>query len=74
MDTPTPYLAHPEDRPVDPWTILAGDSVGIVAGFGVDLLRLGAHRARRAWAARTRRARVAACGWQRPGSCDAGAR
>jgi hypothetical protein len=35
---------------VDAWTVLTGASAGIVAGFAVDLFRLGLHEARRALA------------------------
>jgi len=40
-----------DDRSVDPWAVLTGGSVVIVAGFMADLLRLGVHAARRAIAA-----------------------
>lgn len=33
-------------RPVDAWTLLTGGSAGLVVGFGIDLLRLGLHKAR----------------------------
>ncbi len=36
---------------VDPWHLLTGASVVIVIGFAVDLLRLGLHSARQAFAA-----------------------
>ena len=74
MHTEAASLAHQAERPVDPWAILSGGSVGIVVGFGLDLLRLGIHEARQALAAGSRGLRVATCGWQRPGTCDAGAR
>lgn len=74
MHTQSASIAHQDDRPADPWAILAGGSVGIVIGFGVDLLRLGVHEARLALSARPAVGRVAARGWQCPGPCDAGAR
>ena len=74
MHTESLSLAHQDDRPVDPWAFLAGSSVGIVLGFGVDLLRLGVHEARRAFAAGSGVQRIATSGWRRPGPCDAGAR
>jgi len=74
MHAESPSLAHQIDRPVDPWAMLVGGSVGIVVGFGVDLLRLGVHEARQALAARARNQRGATRGWRCPGPCDAGAR
>jgi hypothetical protein len=77
MHTESPSLAQLDERverPVDPWAVLAGGSVGIVAGFGVDLFRLGLHEVRQALAARSRSQRVGTCRWQCPGTCDAGAR
>jgi hypothetical protein len=74
MHTESPSLAYQDDRPVDPWAFLAGGSVGIVVGFGVDLLRLGVHEARRSLAGSARSQRVATRGWRCPGTCDAGAR
>jgi hypothetical protein len=73
MHTESPSLAQLDDRPVDPWAVLVGGSVGIVIGFGVDLFRLGFHEARQALAARHQVRRVAR-GWPCPGTCDAGAR
>ena len=72
MHTESASLAPLDDRPADAWAILAGGSVGIVLGFGADLLRLGIHEARQALGARHRGRRVAR-GWPCPGSCDAGA-
>jgi hypothetical protein len=74
MHSESPSLAHQVDQPVDPWAFLAGGSVGIVAGFGIDLLRLGVHEARQALAARFRVQPSATRGWPCPGPCDAGAR
>jgi hypothetical protein len=74
MHTEPLSLAHLEDRPVDPWAFMAGGSVPIVVGFGIDLLRLGVHQARRALAGRSSSRRVATRGWPCPGPCDAGAR
>jgi len=48
--------------------------MGIVVGFGIDLLRLGVHEARHALAARSSSPRGATRGWQCSGICDAGAR
>ncbi len=73
MHTETASLNHQDDRPVDPWALLTGGSVGIVLGLGVDLLRLGIHEVRQALAAGTRSQRGATCGWRRRGTCDAGA-
>jgi hypothetical protein len=72
MHTETASLNHQDDRPVDPWALLTGASVGIVLGFGVDLLRLGIHEVRQALAAH-HRVRRGARGWPCPGPCDAGA-
>lgn len=74
MHTETPSLAHLDDQLVGPWALLTGGSVGIVVGFGVDLVRLGVHEVRRALAARSCSQRVATRGWHCPGPCDAGAR
>lgn len=74
MNIESASLARPEHRPADAWAILAGSSVGIVIGFGVDLLRLGAHGAKRALAARPGVKRVPTRRWPCPGPCDAGAR
>ncbi len=54
------------DWPVDPWALLTGGSVAIVAGFITDLLRLGAHQARRMMAAPAARRQGESCDWQRP--------
>ncbi len=70
----SPSLTHQDEQPVDPWAFLAGGSVGIVIGFGVDLWRLGVHEAKRALAARSRNQPVATRGWRCPGNCDASAR
>jgi hypothetical protein len=72
MHTETASLSHQDNRPADPWALLAGGSVGIVLGFGVDLLRLGIHEVRQALAARHRVKRVVR-GWSCPRPCDAGA-
>ena len=74
MHIETASLSHQNDLPADPWALLVGGSVGIVLGFGVDLLRLGIHEVRRALAARRGARRVATRGWPCPGPCDAGAR
>lgn len=74
MHTESLSIAHQDVRPVDPWALVAGGSVGIVVGFAVDLLRLGVHEARQALAARSRDERVATRGWRCPGTCDASAR
>jgi hypothetical protein len=74
MHTESPSFAYQDARSVDPWVLLTGGSVGIVVGFGVDLLRLGIHETRQALAARSSSQRVATRGWHRPGPCDAGAR
>lgn len=62
-------VARPVDRPPSAWMRLTGGSVGLVAGFGIDLLRLGAHRAGQALAARRR---AAPRGWPCTGPCGAG--
>ena len=54
------------ERPADPWALLTGGSVAIVAGLSADLLRLGVHGARRAIATRSGRRHGAACDWQQP--------
>lgn len=74
MHTESPSLAYQEARPLDPWIFLSGGSVGIVIGFGVDLLRLGVHHARHALAARSSGRRGATRGWHCSDTCDAGAR
>ena len=38
----------PHARSVDPWLLLTGGSVGLMAGLVADLLRMGLHRARTA--------------------------
>lgn len=43
--------ARPAERDVDPWLLLTGGSVGLVAGLAADLLRLGLSRARATLAA-----------------------
>jgi hypothetical protein len=64
-------LAADVDRPAaGPWSVLEGGSVGIVLGFGIDLVRLGLHSARRTLAARP----SAPSGWPRQCPCDAGSR
>lgn len=52
-------------RQVDAWTLLTGGSAALVVGFGIDLLRLGLHKARRARALAAPRT---------PCGCGAGAR
>jgi hypothetical protein len=74
MHTESASIAHHDDRPTDPWAILAGGSMSIVIGFGVDLFRLGVHEARLALSARPAVRRVATRGWQCQAPCDAGAR
>lgn len=74
MHAESPSLAGRDDRPWDPWTVLTGGSVGLVVGFGIDLLRLGIHQARRALSARSTSRRLATRGWRCHGPCDAGAR
>lgn len=73
MHTETASLTRPQD-PVGPWDLLAGASVGIVVGIGIDLWRRGVHEARRARASRSRVRRSATRGWPCHGPCDAGAR
>jgi hypothetical protein len=50
MHTRSLTAVPPAGRAVDPWTLLTGGSVGLVAGFAADLLRLGLHAAKRALA------------------------
>ncbi len=74
MHAETLSVAHRAGgRSVDPWALLTGGSVGIVAGFVADLLRLGLHQARQALAGRSGR-RVALRHWPCPGTCNAGPR
>jgi hypothetical protein len=47
MHTRSSTFVAPAERAVDPWTLLTGGSVGLVAGFAADLLRLGLHTAKR---------------------------
>ena len=49
-------------RGTSPWILLTGGSVGLFAGFAVDLLRLGLHSARNVLQAH----RVEHC----PGGCS----
>jgi hypothetical protein len=42
------FPAGPTERPVGAWELLTGGSAGILAGFAVDLWRLGRHRSRQA--------------------------
>lgn len=51
MQTNRSLATRTDERGVDPWLLLSGNSAGLVAGFAVDLVRLGLHRVRRAWAA-----------------------
>jgi len=64
MDTTLPY-ARRNGRAIS-WSLLTGGSVTIVAGFGIDLLRLGAHQAGRALSAWSWPRRVGP--WRLPGS------
>ena len=72
MNADAGSIAHRAGLPVDPWMLLTGRSLGIVAGFGVDLVRLGIHASKQAIAARTRS--IAARRWPCPGTCNAGSR
>jgi len=74
MHTETVALPQLDRQPADPWFYLAGASVGLVIGFGIDLFRLGVHEAKRALAARFGASRTAARGWYCQGPCDADAR
>lgn len=74
MHPSTASLDRPQHRPVDPWALLTGGSLGLVIGFAVDLLRLGAHQLRQARAARAGSRRVATRSWRCSRPCDAGAR
>jgi hypothetical protein len=74
MHTRTASPALLEDRPVDPWALLTGASLGLVIGFAVDLLRLGAHQLRQSRAARAGSRGVAMRPWRCSRPCDAGAR
>jgi len=74
MHTPTVSPAVLQDRPVDPWVLLTGGSLGLVIGFAVDLLRLGVHQLRQARVARVGSRHVATRGWPCSRPCDAGAR
>jgi hypothetical protein len=42
---PVTTMRHAE-RGVDPWLLLTGGSVGLVAGMAADLLRMGLYQAR----------------------------
>jgi hypothetical protein len=66
MHVETSAVAGLDDRPVDPWTLLTGGSITIVAGLSADLLRLGVHQARRLLAGRSARRHGETCDWQRP--------
>jgi hypothetical protein len=66
MQSETSTVVGLSDRPVDPWALLTGGSVAVVAGFIADLLRLGAHEARRMIATPAARQHGESCDWQRP--------
>jgi hypothetical protein len=74
MHTQTASPALLDDRPVDPWALLTGGSLGLVIGFAVDLLRLGAHQLRQSRATRASSPRIAMRSWRCSRPCDAGAR
>ena len=48
MPSNTLPMARQRARGLNPWLLLTGGSVGFVAGFAADLLRLGLHSARHA--------------------------
>jgi hypothetical protein len=62
MHSNTLPMARRGARGTSPWILLTGGSVGLFAGFAVDLLRLGLHSARNALQAH----RVEHC----PGGCS----
>jgi hypothetical protein len=66
MHSETSAVAALGDRPVDPWALLTGGSITLVAGFITDLLRLAVHEARRLIAAPAARRHGESCDWQRP--------
>lgn len=66
MHTESNAVAGTDDRPADPWALLSGSSVTIVAALCADLLRLGVHEARRVIGARTRRRHAGTGDWHRP--------
>jgi hypothetical protein len=67
MHTRSFTIVEPAGRAVDPWSLLTGGSVGWVAGFAADLLRLGLHGARHALA--SGRATPASSAWRCPHGC-----
>ncbi len=50
MSTHTQPLFRSASARIDAWTLLTGASAAIVAGFAIDLVRLGVHETRRALA------------------------
>jgi hypothetical protein len=75
MQTELPLPARQDDgRAVDPWAFMVGGSAGIVIGFGIDLSRLGIHKAKQALAARAVSQHSASGGWPCRDTCDAGSR
>jgi hypothetical protein len=74
MHTQTASPAVLQDRPVDPWALLTGGSLGHFIGFAVDLLRLGVHQLRQSRVARAGSRHVATRSWPCSRPCDAGAR
>jgi hypothetical protein len=66
MHSDTSVAAGLSDQSVNPWALLTGGSITLVTGFITDLLRLGAHEARRMIAAPAARRHGESCDWQRP--------
>jgi hypothetical protein len=51
MQAHSSLSVRPAERGVDPWLLLTGGSVGLVAGLAADLWRMGLCRARATLAA-----------------------
>lgn len=64
MSTHTQPLFRSASARIDAWTLLTGASAAIVAGFAIDLVRLGVHETRRALASSggVRRRQCTTCG------------
>lgn len=74
MHSESSLFARQDGRAVEPWAFMVGGSVGLVIGFGVDLSRLGIHKAKQALAQRAAGQRGAGGGWPCRQPCDAGSR
>jgi hypothetical protein len=77
MHTQIQEVAPRGDLSIDTWTLLTGRSATIIAGFVVDLWRLGLYRTKQALAAHAKPERGAVQDWsglQECGNCGSGSR